>query len=182
MSVKVTWFPSPEPSVVSYGVSRATSALGPYTLLATIANNQSGPNFDSGTGQFFYVDGAGNTSSWYTLVANDQSGSTSLPSAPFQPQSDTPTLTATARVDHNYPTPANLRYQTASGAPIENAVVRVFRESDFMSGNVDQPLATVMTKADGTWTAPVYLTPGYNYVVQFAREGLYGPDRVTITV
>jgi hypothetical protein len=85
-------------------------------------------------------------------------------------------------VDHNTPTPGSLRYQTAGGIPVEAAVVRVYYKTAFDLGQTDAPLAVTMTNVQGNWVNPISLTTGFTYVVQFAKEGLYGPDKTEITV
>lgn len=87
---------------------------------------------------------------------------------------------ATVKVDHNYPTPANLRYQTAAGMPVDNAIIRVFKKSDFDQGRTDAPLFVTMTNARGEWVNPLFLEAGFSYTLQFSKEGLYGPDKTDV--
>lgn len=75
-----------------------------------------------------------------------------------------------------------MRYQTAGGLPVEAAVVRIYRKADFDQGRYDEPLAITMTNAQGNWTNPISLETGFTYTVQFAKEGLYGPDSREIVV
>lgn len=60
--------------------------------------------------------------------------------------------------------------------------MRLFTKAAFDQGEIDQPLAITLTNAQGNWVNSVYLTTGTTYVVQFFKEGLYGPDKTEITV
>lgn len=182
MSVKVTWSPSTYPTIASYNIERASSSGGPYTFLANVVHNLAGANYDAGAGQFFYVDTGGTLSNWYRLVSIDAANNHSVPSAPLEPVSLTPTVTNTVRVDHNYGSPGALRYQTAGGVPVEQALIRVYLKTAFDQGDTDQPLAITMTDANGNWVTPVMLTTGFTYTILFAKQGLYGPDKQEVIV
>jgi hypothetical protein len=183
MTIKVTWVPSPEIDVVSYDVERTDDLNVPaWTLLANIPHNLTGPNYDVGLGKFFYVDNIIDTTKFYRLTAIDLVGNRSVPSTPFQILPSGAAITNNVKLDHNYPTPGGLRYQTIGGVPIDDAVVRLFRKSDFDQGLTDTALATTRTNARGDWVSPIYVTIGFTYVVQFAKEGLYGPDLREIVV
>lgn len=178
--IKVTWSASTEIDVTGYELQRAAAVTGPYAAIVTIPNTQDAAHWDGS--YFFYDDAAGADSSFYRLIAIDAAGNRSAPSEPFQASASTPAIPNTVRVDHNYGSAAALRYITASGLPIENAVVRVFRKAEFDLGRTDAPLAATQTDSQGNWRDPIYLTTGYTYVVQFAKEGLYGPDHAEIVV
>lgn len=182
MSVKISWAPSTYPSIASYDIQVSATFAGSYSFLANVAHNLTGPNYDTVSGTFFYVDSAGLLTNWYRLVSIDGGGNRSVPSAPFEPVSTVPTISNTVKVDHNYGAPGALRYQTAGGNPIEAAIIRIWRKTDFDQGNIDAPLAISITDAAGNWVNPVYLTTGFTYTIQFAKEGLYGPDKVEVIV
>lgn len=183
MSIKVTWAPSVEPDVASYDLEWAADLVAPvWALVANVPNNQSGPNYDTVAGKFFFAHPTGTDSTYYRLFAYDTAGNKSAASTPFKAQSGTPAIPNNVRIDHNYPTPAALRYQTAGGIPIEGAVVRVFKKSEFDVGNTATALATTLTNARGEWVNPIFLTTGFTYTVQFAKEGLYGPDSREVVV
>lgn len=182
MSIKIAWQPSGETDIASYNVERSTSVNGPFALVVNIPYNLSGPNYDSGQGVFFYQDDTGTTLHYYRLIAVDTAGQKSAPSSPFRATTGTPATNNLVRVDHNYNSTGYLRYQTLSGSPIEGAVVRVYKKIDFDQGATDAPLAITLTDVNGNWVNPVYLVTGYTYVVQFHREGLYGPDKVETLV
>lgn len=182
MSVKISWAPSTYPTIASYDVEVASASGGPYVFLANVVHAIPGANYDNTAGTFFYVHTAGTLSNWYRLVSIDGAGNHSVPSAPLEPTSATPLFTNTVSVDHNYGGPGALRYQTAGGSPVEQALIRVYLKSNFDQGDTDQPLAVTITNAQGNWTNPVSLTTGFTYVIQFAKEGLFGPDKVEVVV
>jgi hypothetical protein len=182
MSIQIRWAPSSEPDTASYDIERATASGGPYSLLVNIPHNLAGPNYDAVQGVFFYFDSAGTATNWYRLVAINNSGVHSAPSPGFQPSTSVPTQTGYVTVDHNYGAPGALRYQTQSGSPIESALIRIYKKTDFDQGHTEAPLAITLTNVQGNWVNPVSLTTGFTYVVQFHKEGLYGPDKVEIVV
>ena len=183
MSVKASWVPSTEPDILSYDLERADNLVAPvWTLLVNISHTIPGVNYDGLTGKFFYTDPAGDTTKYYRLFAYDLALNKSQPSTPFQAVATGPAIPNTVKVDHNYGTPAALRYQTAGGAPIEGALIRVFKKSDFDQGLTSVALAVTQTDALGNWVSPVWLTTGFTYTISFAKEGLYGPDSREILV
>jgi hypothetical protein len=183
MSVRIAWAPSTFPNIASYNVELSTSGSGgAYSLLTNVVHNLLGADYDTESEMFFYVHVAGIVTNWYRLVAIDGLGNLSAPSAPIEPTSLTPTFVNTVKVDHNYGSPGALRYQTAGGIPVEAALVRVYTKAQFDQGETDQPLAVTMTNAQGNWVNPISLTTGITYVVQFAKEGLYGPDKTEVTI
>lgn len=183
MTIVINWSPSAEPDIASYDVE-FTPSLSPvaWSLRVNIPHDLLGPNYNVDTSLFFYADMLGDNTTYYRLIAIDQVGNRSAPSTMFQANGAAPTIDNNVRVDHNYPTPANLRYQTGSGAPIENAVVRIFKKADFDQGLTSTALATTQTNARGEWASPIFLTTGFTYTIVFAREGLYGPDTREIVV
>jgi len=183
MSVKASWAPSAEPDIASYDLERADNLIAPvWTLLVNIPHNLLGPNYDTLAGKFFYTDPSGDTTKYYRLFAYDLALNKSQPSVPFQASATGPAIPNTVKVDHNYGTPNALRYQTIGGLPIEGALVRVFKKSDFDQGLTSVALAVTQTDAQGNWVSPVFLTTGFSYVISFAKEGLYGPDAREILV
>ena len=182
MSVRISWAPSSHPYIASYDIYKGTSSSGPFTFLVNVAHSLAGANYDPVAGFFFYDDIAGTLANWYTLTSIDQSANRSVASAPFEPASLIPAFTNTVKVDHNYGSPGALRYQTAAGAPIEQALIRVYLKANYDQGETDQPLAVTATNAAGNWVTSVNLTTGYTYTIVFAREGLYGPNRVDVVV
>jgi hypothetical protein len=182
MSVRIYWGPSSETDIASYDLERASAAIGPFSLLINVPHNLSGPNYDTNVNAFFYEDLTGSFTDWYRLIAIDDVDNHSSPSPAFQASSAVPTQTNVVAVDHNYGSPGALRYQTQAGAPVEGALIRLYRKTAFDQGNTDAPLAITLTNALGNWVNPVSLTTGFTYVVQFHKEGLYGPDKIEIVV
>jgi hypothetical protein len=183
MGIKITWAPSGEADIASYNLERSDTLTTPlWTLLINVPHNLLGPNYDTLLGVFWYLDSTGDTTKYYRLTSIDTVNQLSIPSTPFQPVSTAPAIPNIVKVDHNTPTPGNLRYQTAGGIPVEAAVIRVYKKSDFDAGNTDTPLAVTMTNVQGNWVNPISLTTGFTYVVQFAKEGLYGPDKTEVTI
>ena len=182
MSIRITWNPSIESDVVSYDLERAPALTGAWVLVGNFLNDTTDPaKYSSAERVFFYNDSTGTGSSYYRLTAIDIAGNRSIPSMPFQPAA-APAIPNNVKLDHNYGSVAALRYQTASGSPVEGAIIRVYTKQDFDQGRTDTPLAVSLTNAQGNWVNPIYVTTGYTYVVQFAKEGLYGPDKVEVTV
>lgn len=182
MSVKIVWSPSTNPNIASYDIEKSAAQGGPFVFLINIAHVIPGPNYNDVTLSFFHVDVAGTLSDWYRLIAIDALNNRSVPSAPIHPVSSVPTFTNTVSVDHNYGSPGALRYQTASGAPVEGALIRVYEKTLFDQGLTATPLAVTLTDVNGNWVNPISLTTGKTYTVQFAKEGLYGPDKTEIIV
>lgn len=182
MSVKISWAPSTHPNIASYNVQVASAFAGPFAFLVNIPHNLAGVNYDVVTGTFFYVHAGGLLTNWYRLVSVDTLANQSFPSQPIEPTSTAPTFTNTVSVDHNYGSAGALRYQTAAGSPVEQAIIRVYRKSAFDQGETDQPLAVTMTNSQGNWVTPVTLTTGFTYTLTYAKQGLYGVDKVEVTV
>lgn len=183
MGIKVHWAPSAELDIASYNLERADNLTGaPWVFLVNIPHNLLGMNYDVPSATFFYVDATGDTTKYYRLFAVDTVAQVSAPSTPFQAVSTAPAIPNTVKVDHNYGFPGSLRYQTAGGIPVEAAIIRVYKKTDFDAGNTDTPLAVTLTTAAGNWLNPISLTTGFTYTIQFAKEGLYGPDKTEVVV
>lgn len=183
MSIRVNWQPSTEVDIASYILERADNLTGaPWVQLVIVPHVIPGPNWDVPSLTFFYLDATGDTTKYYRLIAIDTVAQYSVPSTPFQAVSTAPAIPNIVKVDHNYGFPGSLRYQTAGGIPVESAIIRVYRKTDFDLGNTETPLAITMTNVQGNWVNPISLTTGFTYTVQFAKEGLYGPDKTEITV
>jgi hypothetical protein len=183
MSVKITWIPSPEPDIGSYDLERADNLSGaPWVLLTNVVHDLMGPAFDTLLQKFFYNDSTGDNTKFYRLIAIDLATNRSTPSTPFQATPTAPAIPNTVSVDHNYGSAGALRYQTAGGVPIEDAVIRVFKKADFDQGLTDVALATTRTNARGNWVSPIFLTTGFTYTILFEKQGLYGPDTREIVV
>lgn len=183
MGIKASWQPSPEDDIASYDLEKSVSGPnGIFTFLANVPHIIDGPNWDAEDESFFYTDPVGQVSDWYRLTAIDAGGQRSLPSPAFQPELDAPPVTSNVRIDHDYGSPGDLRYVAPGGIGIEGAVVRVFHKFAFDVGDTDNPIAVTRTTVGGRWVSPVFLMTGHTYVIQFHKEGLYGPDLREIIV
>lgn len=183
MSIRISWVPSAEADIASYAIQRADDLIAStWAHIASVPHNLTGPNFDVIAQKFVYNDAVGSPEKYYRLIAIDLAGNHSAPSTPFQAAAAGPVVHNIVKVDHNYGTPAALRYQTSGGAPVEGAVIRIFKKSDFDQGLTSVALAVAQTNVRGDWATPVFLTTGFSYVISFAKEGLYGPDKTEIVV
>ena len=183
MSIRVNWQASTELDIASYILERADNLTGaPWVQLVIVPHVIPGPNWDIPTLTFFYLDATGDLTKYYRLISVDTVAQYSVPSTPFQAVATAPAIPNIVKVDHNTPTPGNLRYQTAGGIPVEAAIVRVYYKTAFDLGQTDTPLAVTLTNVQGNWVNPISLTTGFTYVVQFAKEGLYGPDKTEVIV
>jgi len=183
MGIRITWIPSGEADIASYNLERSDTLTAPdWALLVNVPHNLTGPNYDAVNSVFWYLDATGTLTEFYRLIAIDTVNQLSVPGTPFQAVSTAPALPNVVAVDHNFGSPGALRYQTAGGSPVEAAIIRVYRKSDFDLGKTDTPLAITMTDARGNWVNPISLTTGFTYTVQMAKEGLYGPDAREVTV
>lgn len=89
---------------------------------------------------------------------------------------------ATVLVNHNYGAPAALRYITAGASGVEAATIRIWKKVDFDLNNLAAAVGVTATNSDGNWVNPIALETGETYVVQFHKQGLYGPDKVEIVL
>lgn len=89
----------------------------------------------------------------------------------------------TTPVDHDYGGANALAYRTASGRGVDGATVLVYTRENYDAGRrtVNYIVARAQTTTDGQWAAGVMLNPG-EYTLIFYKSGLFGPDRVDLTV
>lgn len=183
MAVQVKWLPSPESDVASYVLEWSSTVLGPWAVRATVPNDQTGNYYDAADGLFSYPDSDGNELTWYRLKAIDTAQLVSDPSEPFRAVATPPEYgNSQVKVDHDYPEQGRLSYVTESGVGVDGAIIRAFRASDYDESNNVPPVATTITHLGGRWKDSMYLTPGYTYVIVYAKEGSYGPDSSRIDV
>lgn len=85
-------------------------------------------------------------------------------------------------VDHNYGGKNNLVYVLDS-KPVADATIEVFLYDDYISGKRDGSyrIGNSRQRADGSWAIPFYLDP-QDYVLQFYRLGIAGPDAYKLVV
>jgi hypothetical protein len=178
--IKLSWPPHTAENIAAYTVERATLHTGPWAVLATVVHDLTGPDYDGTANVFVYTDEDGTETHWYRLSSVDTDGYSSLPSQPFQALTVPPAFPATVKVDHNYGGPGALRYVASGGTGVEGALIRIYRKSDFDQGHTDAPFAITRTNAQGNWVDPIHVHAGYTYVVQFHKEGLFGPNSVEV--
>jgi hypothetical protein len=181
MSVRIAW-DTAQPNLAYFKIESAYTASGPWTFKDDVVADRSGPNYDTVGATFFYVDLTGTDTTWYHVISVDRSGLVSAPSVPMQAVPPAPALdTYQTRVTADYPSVGDLKYVTASGAPVVGAFVRAFYASSYGTPQ-GVPLAVTKTLDDGSWQDPIYLEMGYTYVIEFAKQGAYGPDSKRIVL
>lgn len=86
-------------------------------------------------------------------------------------------------VDHNYGGLNALAYKTSLGQGIAGATILIYLKSNYDNGLRSDPyvVARSQTIGDGTWARGVMLSPG-TYSIVFYLRGLYGPDKVDVTI
>ncbi len=86
-------------------------------------------------------------------------------------------------VNHNYPTPGALLYETSEGAGIDNASVRAYLQTDWDAGNRGNAfvVATARTTVGGAWDQAMMLDPAA-YVIVFDKQGQFSPSIVRLAV
>lgn len=85
-------------------------------------------------------------------------------------------------VDHNTGGVDKLRYMTASGSPVGDALITVYLTSDISQGIYANPLATSSTDSTGRWKLPVSLesSGAGAYTIIFEKSGFFGPDSAEV--
>lgn len=184
MSIRISRDLPPSGTPTRFQVWRGAALAQVDTLVADVpfpgANNAA---YDAANKKLFWVDPAGDATLFYRVVVFDQDNVVLDDSGPYAFSPNTAALTPTLiRVDHNYGNVDELRYVAGSGAGVPGATVRIWKKPDYLQGLLDAAVAVTQTDDDGRWLAPVYLTPGFDYVVELAKPGQFGPDTVTITV
>lgn len=183
MSIKLAWSANTEPDIASYLVQQSLTASGVFATIGSVPHDQNNPAYwDPVRSRFYFLVPTDDITLWYRIISVDVFGSQSLPTPSFQANVAPPALSNTVKIDHNYGNFDALAYFSLSGTPVENAAIRVFKKSDFDQGNNQAPLAFTRTNSRGRWVDPVFLTTGYSYVIEFAKESAYGPDHVEIVV
>jgi hypothetical protein len=86
-------------------------------------------------------------------------------------------------VNHNYGGVDALAVATTVGARVDNALIRIYRASDYSAGNVGSEfiVASSTTNVDGRWIWPVMLDPG-DYVLYIFKPGHIRPSATDLTV
>lgn len=82
----------------------------------------------------------------------------------------------------NYTALDAYRILLANGDPLEGAVIRVYEATDYAADEFAAPVGMTTSDAGGRWTAPVFVAPGYTYVVHVQKPYVAGPDIFEIIV
>lgn len=181
MATRISWDPGTE-EVDFYEVKSAPSVTGTFSLLAIVQDDRTSPNWNTQTARFTYADNDGVDTTIYR-VQGFTNGSLSYDSGPLQSEvSQAALLQTRTRVDHNYLYPNAYQYIEPGGAPINEAIVRVFTKPDWDALRRDVALFVTKTNAQGQWVSPFWLEPGMQYVLVFQKDGVCGPDISEITV
>lgn len=187
MTQRIRWLPATTPRVAAYQLLSSDAgpdaAFDPLTPL--IANIQAGSNWDADEFVFFYDD-VDAPFRLYRLVAVDSSGT------PFETPGQPPfgagndpvyaPVPETFALDHNAGGEDQLRYVDPNGEPIAEATIRVYTKDDWDARAYSRVAGLVKTGADGRWLSPVFVPPGYTYVVQFQLPNVWGPDTIEVVV
>ena len=182
MANLIKWLPSTESDIASYKIERGPDSLGPFTLIATITHDLTDPTVFDGT-HFFYQDNTGTATDWYRLIAVDTSALESQPSVPFTVASPPPSTPAeTVGLNHNYGGVNNYQTVDPSNVPLQGVQIRVYFKSDYDANNLNNPVGITLTDSKGLWEAPIFVAPGFDYVIHFEKPGEYGPTVISLTV
>ena len=92
------------------------------------------------------------------------------------------TFEQSVALNHHHGLPDNLRYVTAGGTPIRDAQVRIYFKSDYDAQQLRAPVGVTTTDPSGRWKDPIFVQPGFTYVVQFFKPNDFGPDTATIVI
>ena len=85
-------------------------------------------------------------------------------------------------INHDTGGADNLKYHTAAGDPVSDAVIRVYTKVDWDAGNTDSVKGLTYTDVYGQWQSAVFVDVGTTYTVVFSKEGAYGPDTAEIAI
>ncbi len=129
-----------------------------------------------------YDDAGGEDASVYRVKGFDQEGSLLHDTGPFQmPVNRAAMLRARTRLDHDTGAVDALRYVEAGGQGIAALEIRVYTEVDWLQGRRESPIALSQTGSDGRWLWPVFVEPGFTYVLHVQKNGR-GPVTNSVTL
>lgn len=173
------------PNIVAYTILFSdTGSAGPYEELTTVLHMIPGSNW-SDQGYFFYNDQAV-PYRFYRLRTLDRYGHRAEDEAPtpFKAGNNpvlAPSLHTQALTADTGSTNA-LQYISNGGSPIGGASVRVYKKIDWDLKKLANVVGSTVTKADGTWTDPIFAQPGETYTIVFTKAYAFGPDTIEITI
>lgn len=99
-------------------------------------------------------------------------GSLAGDTGPFQPSvNKAASLQTRVRLDHNFGGVDAHRYTDVGGNGLGGLTLRLYREPDYLARRYDAALQVTQTDADGRWVAPMFVEPGFTYVLHVSGEG-----------
>lgn len=129
-----------------------------------------------------YSDGGGADDSVYRVRGYDAGDALVYDSGPFQmPVNRAADLRTRVRLDHDTGGADALRYVRAGGGGVQDLEIRVYTEVDWQQSRKDFPIAISTTGPDGRWLWPVFVEPGFTYVLLVQANG-FGPVTQSVTV
>jgi hypothetical protein len=180
--VRIYWEAPIDPDVTRFQVFAGVNASS-LVFQTEIDAVKPGPNWMEARQRFFYDDPTGTTDSYYQVLSLTGAGIQVQDTGIFQPSSRVGAdLSTRVSINHNYGGQDALRFVTESGVGIPDATIRIFREADYAANQTTTPIVVARTLGDGRWDRPVYLEPGFNYVLTFEKPSAFTASPVTITV
>jgi len=85
-------------------------------------------------------------------------------------------------LNHNFERPETFTYVAPDGTPVKDAVIRVYKKSDYDAGLISNPIGVTRTDVNGHWVNDIMVDAGEVYYIIFQKEGYFGPDKVEIKV
>jgi hypothetical protein len=123
---------------------------------------------DAGQGRSSATQAALNTGSLPAMISGGAYTSAALANAPSSGGAGT----GDTLVNHNTGGTDNLRFTTAAGAGIDNALITAYLKTEFDANPLTATRqAQVYTEADGRWATPMMLDHGLTYVFVFSAPG-----------
>lgn len=180
MAQRIYWEPPSELTPTQYAVS--VVGLTSETPLATLPNQIPGPYWQGIERRYTFEDPSGTDTTVYRVRAYGPAGELYADSGPFQPSAAIAAgLVSRRHVNHDFGAVNALQYVAPSGPGIPDAIIRVFRATEWDAGRRDAAEYVVSTITDGKWKNSVWLPPGLAWVLVFEKPGSYGPDSVRIS-
>lgn len=140
MAITISWYPSSDPTIITYLLQSAPAQSGPYSTIASItANVLNTSAFNPLTGQYFYLDGAGTNATWYRLAQVNNLSVQGPWSPSFQPGTN--------------PTPSQVAYSTQqllasikSTGRLPKTGSKQFADSDLLTFATEELRSTILPK------------------------------------
>lgn len=174
MSVLVYWLPPEDLTPTRFELYVVEAA---ERFVAAVPHQIPGPYWENTERRYRYEDTQGTDLSVYRVRSLGPNGELYGDTGPFQPSASRAAgMLARRRLDHDFGGVNALQYVTRSGVGVPQATIRVFKAVDWDQNRRDAPLFITGTDADGKWTSPIWVEPGFTYVLVFEKQGSFGPD------